>query len=349
MNQLNPFSTTLLGSFPFHETQALCQQLVAEIDIPAWPQLPRRTFLENMYTQFSAPLPGIVTDYQREKVYFDTTQDLTPHLEIFYEHYLADDLDYFSLPPKYAVGFYEMLPALQSAPGLWVKGQVTGPVSFGLTVTDQELHASLYHELLIDPILKNICMNARWQIQQLKHTRKNVIIFVDEPYLASFGSAYINLNRDQVTELLEEVFEVIHQEGVLSGIHCCGNTDWSMLLETSVDVLNLDAYDYLESLALYPQELHDFLSRGGWICWGLVPNNPMLYQETAPSLEKRLKMGFSLILEKAHRRGVPLELNEIAQRSLIAPNCGLGSASTEIAQRALELLPEVANLFKTTQ
>ena len=348
MENLFPFQTTLLGSFPYIESQALCRRLAVEIDLPAWPQLPRRTFLENMYTQFSAPLPGIAIDYQREKVFFDTSQDLTPLLEKFYEHYLVNDLNYFSLPPKFAQGFYEMLPALQAAPGSWAKGQVTGPISFGLTVTDQGLRASLYHELLVDPILKNICMNARWQIRQLKQTRENVLIFVDEPYLASFGSAYISLNRDQVTALLEEVFEAIHNEGALAGVHCCGNTDWSVLLETSVDVLNLDAYDYLESLALYPQELRRFLDRGGWICWGLIPNNPMVFQETAPSLVKRLDKGFTMIVEKAHRRGVTLNEGELAQRSLLSPSCGLGPASHEIADRALLLLTETADLLRHT-
>lgn len=211
MKNLLPFNTTLSGSFPYIESQALCRRLAVEIELPAWPQLPRRTFLENMYTQYSTPLPGITIDYQRE-----------------------------------------------------------------------------------------------------------------------------------------EVFAAIHNDGALAGVHCCGNTDWSVLLETSVDVLNLDAYDYLESLALFPQELRCFLDRGGWICWGLIPNNPMVFQETAPSLANRLDKGFAMIVEKAHRRDVIFNVSDLAQRSLLAPSCGLGSVSLEIADRALLLLTETADLLRHT-
>jgi hypothetical protein len=44
-----PFITTLIGSFPYLDSAALCPRLASEIQIPAWPQLPRRTFRENMY------------------------------------------------------------------------------------------------------------------------------------------------------------------------------------------------------------------------------------------------------------------------------------------------------------
>ena len=70
-------------------------------------------------------------------------------------------------------------PTSQSRDIQWIKGQVTGPISFGLTVTDQELCASLYDEMLADVIVKNMAMNARWQVKQLKKVCPNVIIFVD--------------------------------------------------------------------------------------------------------------------------------------------------------------------------
>ena len=147
-----PFVTTLMGSFPHPDSAALCPHLARVIQIPAWPQLPRRTFRENMYTQYSAGLPGLVVDDARQKVTFNTRDDLSPALEEFYGRYLADDINSFALPADYAAGFYAMLDALASTAGEWAKGQVTGPISFGLTVTDQDLRSSLYHEQLVDPI-----------------------------------------------------------------------------------------------------------------------------------------------------------------------------------------------------
>lgn len=342
----HPFVTTLIGSFPHPDGTALCPRLAREIPIPAWPQLPRRTFRENMYTQYSPGLPGIVIDEVKEKVTFDTTGDLSPALEEFYGRYLADDVDSFALSPDYAAGFYTMLDTLRSTSGEWVKGQVTGPISFGLTVVDQDLRSSLYNEQLADPIVKQLAFNARWQVRQLKQVRPNVIIFVDEPYMASFGSAFISLSREQVITLLNEVFDAIHAEGALAGVHCCGNTDWSVLLETAVDILNLDAYEYLDNLALYPNEVRAFFDRGGNIAWGIIPNKEEIFNVTPAGLAQRLRDGLRLISDKARGRGVTIGVEEFAEHSLITTACGLGPTTIEVADRAIETLAQTGEILK---
>jgi len=340
------FLTTHLGSIPHTECVDVCDRLIHMLDIPAWPQMSRRTFRENMYVQFSASLPAIVTDETKQKVYFDTRNDITPALEAFYERYLANDVNAFALKPSYAAGFYNMLEAMRRIPGEWAKGQVTGPISFGLTVTDQDLRASLYNEQLADVIVKNTALIARWQVRQLRSVRPNVILFVDEPYMASFGSAFINLKRGQVIDMLNEVFDAIHAEGGLAGVHCCANTDWSVLLATKVDILNLDAYGYIENLALFPAEMRAFLDRGGVVAWGIVPNNKEIYDITPEGIAYRLNAGFTLIHDKAQSRGITIMPEEFSMRSLVAPSCGLGPTTTEIADRVFEVLMKTGIILK---
>jgi hypothetical protein len=299
-----------------------------------------------MYVQFSKTLPGVVVDEANEKILFNTNVDLTSELEVFYEHYLADDLDWFALSTSMAAGFYTMLDALKAIPREWAKGQVTGPISFGLTVTDQQLRASLYDETLADTIVKNAAMNARWQVRQLSFVRPNIVIFVDEPYMASFGSAYINLSRQQVITMLDEIFAAIHSEGALAGVHCCANTDWSVLLATTVDILNLDAYSYIETLALFPAELRAFLDRGGAVAWGIIPNDEQIISVTPAQLAQRLRDGLKLISQKAGIRGVQLFPEEFGSRSLITPSCGLGPASIEVAEQVLDTLVRTSELLR---
>jgi methionine synthase II (cobalamin-independent) len=340
------FLTTHVGSLPYLKTDELTEKLSDLLDVPAWPQLTRRCFRENMYVQYSPKLPAIREDAQQEKVYFQTRADITEALEAFYTPIIADDVEAFALQPEYASGFFAMLETLQKTKGEWAKGQVTGPISFGLTVTDQDLRASLYNDLLADAIVKNSAMNARWQIRQLKSVRPNVILFLDEPYMAAFGSAFISLSREQAIGYLDEVFDAIHLEGGLGGIHCCANTDWSVLLATKVDILNLDAYGFIENLALYPVELREYLDRGGSVCWGIVPNNEQIFNETPQRLAERLRNGINLIVEKAALRGATMKAEEFASRSLIAPACGLGSTSVEVADRVLEVLVEAGDILK---
>ena len=339
------FLTTLIGSVPFTDTHETCQWLAENIDIPIWPQMVKLGFRENMYTQYSAVLPAIVIDDDNEKIYFDTREDITPDLENFYQPFLEENLDYFGLPPQHAVGFFTMLEPLKNQPGEWVKGQVTGPISMGLTVTDQDLRASLYNEMLVDVLVKNAAMNARWQIRELKKVRSKVIIFVDEPYMASFGSAFISLSREQAITMLDEVFAAIQAEGGLAGVHCCGNTDWSVLLATQVDILNLDAYGYLENLALYTTELRQFLNRGGVIAWGIVPTNDEIEKTTPQKLRDQLQTGIEMIGQKAAARGITITPEELSLRSLITPACGLGPTTPEIAKKVLAVLVELGKLL----
>lgn len=334
------------GSVPYTNTATTCQRIIKEIDIPFWPQMVKLGFRENMYTQYGAKLPAIRIDDEHEKITFDTRADITPALEAFYLPFLEEDVDYYGLPLDHAAGFQTLLEQLNGAPGNWVKGQVTGPISMGLTVTDQDLRASLYDEILADALIKNAAMNARWQIRQLKTVRENVLIFVDEPYMAAFGSAYISLSREQAVIILDEVFAAIHAEGGLAGVHCCANTDWSVLMATQVNILNLDAYGYLENLALYPHELRQFLDRGGMIAWGLVPNTAEINTVTPQSLADQLNAGIATICEKAVARGVTILPEEFDSRSLITPACGLGPTTPEVAETVMSVLAATSQLLR---
>jgi hypothetical protein len=347
MNFAPTFWTMHVGSFPHLESDQLISNLITKLDIPGWPQLPKRNFRENMYVQFSSALPAVVLDDEKEKIFFDVREDISAGLETFYEKYLADDLEAFSIPAEYTDGFYKHLALLGNTEGQWIKGQVTGPVSFGLTVTDQDLRSILYHEFLADVIVKNAVMVARWQINKLKKVRPNVLISVDEPYMASFGSAYINLSREQVLEMLNEIFDAIRSEGAFSSVHCCANTDWSVLLSSNVDVVNLDSYGYIENLMLYPVEMREFLDRGGAIAWGLLPTNRLVVQSKPQEMADKLRADIGQMSAKAKRHGVNISPDEFATHSIIAPACGLGTTTIATAEKAIEILIETAEILKT--
>lgn len=347
------YLTTHVGSVPHKDAVDLTARLISTLDIPCWLQLPRRDFRENIYTQYAPSLPGAVVLKDREKAVIDfSAADFDPQLENFYQSVIDDDVEAFALHSEYAQGFYALTNALKKTPAKFAKGQVMGPISFGLTVTDQDDRACLYNETYVDVLVKHMTLNARWQIKELQAGNeprmqgRQVILFVDEPYMASFGSAYVNLGKKQVIAWLDEIYEALHTAGAITGTHCCGNTDWGVLLNTKVDILNLDAYDFIENLALYPVELRDFLDRGGSICWGLIPNNNHIFHETPQSLVDRLRNGVRLICEKAAKRGVTIRPDEFASRSLLAPACGLGSANVEIADRAFDVLAETGALLK---
>jgi methionine synthase II (cobalamin-independent) len=322
------------GSLPHADPAVACRLALSTLDIPTWPQLPRRSFLENMYVQFSERFPGVVVN--SEQIYLDRDQDLDPDLEKLYIAYLMNDLEHATISPDYAAGLHCFLE-LNGKQLPMVKGQVTGPVSWGLMVADQNRKPVLYDDVLAEAVASHLRLKATWMEQELRKLSPQTIVFVDEPYMSSFGSAFMSLNRDQVTALMEEVFAGI--EG-LKGVHCCGNTDWSLLLSTTVDILNVDAYTYADSLALYPDEVVAFLERGGNIAWGIVPASAQVFEETVDSLVDRFNEALGLLTAKG------LHLDDLLASALVMPSCGCGSLTVETAERVLELTGEVARALQ---
>jgi methionine synthase II (cobalamin-independent) len=326
---------TIIGSMPHTDPQQACSLITHYLkDIPAWPQLPRRSFLENMYAQYSQGFPGVVI--AEDKIYVGRAQDLTQPLEALYNAYLENDIDRYPTGPDYAAGLHAFLVQTGLSP-LAVKGQVTGPLSWGLTVTDENRRPILYDEVLGDAIPRLLRLKAAWQERELSQISQNTIIFVDEPYMSAYGSsisAGAFASPEKIVEMIDDVFAGISG---FKGLHCCGNTDWPVLLKTGLDILSFDAYNYAESLSLYPAEIKNFLDKGGTIAWGIVPNDPgSVAEESVSSLKDRLEEAMAPFT----RNGV--RFKDLVAQGLITPSCTLTPLSEEAAGRALELLTELS-------
>ncbi len=342
-NYLPKGAATAIGSLPFTDPNKAVDLMLSSLEeVPAWPQLPKLGFKENMYTQYAEGLPSTVIDEVNERFYFNT--DDISGLEAFYQKYLDEDLDYFKISADYAAGLHNFIAKvsrMEQKPKV-LKGQVTGPISFGLTVRDQNDKAIIYNDQFADVVVKGLAMKAKWQeavFNKIAPDSKKIIFF-DEPYLVSFGSAFVALNYEDVLSKLDECFSAI---SAIKGIHVCGGTDWALIMQTKVDLIHFDAYEHFDTIALYPQQLNDFLKRGGILGWGITPHTvEKIEKENSQSLLKQL----SQKIDKIISLGVDKDL--ILNQLLVAPSCGAGSLSIENATRALELSKEVSMLYRST-
>ncbi len=327
---------TIIGSMPHTDPHKACSLVVHYLkDIPAWPQLPQRSFLENMYAQYSEGFPGVVIT--GDNIFVDPSrEDVHKQLEELYTAYLENNVDKYPVSSDYAAGLHAFLAQPGLSP-LAVKGHITGPLTWGLTVPAVSRVPIIYDEVLGDAVPKLLRLKAGWQEKELSKISKNTIIFVDEPYMAAYGSstsAGAFSSPEKIAEMLDEVFAGIKG---WKGLHCCGNTDWSVLLKTSLDILSFDTYNYAESVSLYPAEIKKFLDRGGAIAWGIVPNNEdSLAKESAASLQDRLEEA----MVPFTRNGI--RFKDLIKQSLITPSCTLAFISEDSAACALELLTELS-------
>ena len=326
---------TAIGSMPHTASEEACSLVMKYLpDIPAWPQLPNRSPKESMYVQFSEGFPCIVTN--GDKIRIKPGDDFETEMEQIYVDCEDDNISKYGVSAEYATGLHTFLTRVKKAQ--MVKGQITGPITWGLTVTDENGLGILYNETLAETMAKFLRLKASWQENALKQVSPNTIMFVDEPYLVSLGSVFTPIPEEKVPALLEEVLRGIKG---LKGLHCCGNTNWSALLNMPIDILSFDAYNYADSLSAYPDEVESFLARGGTIAWGIVPNDEeALAKESLPSLYDRLGEAMAPFT----RNGISFK--QIVSQGLLTPSCGFATLSPEAASQALELLAKLSDSMR---
>ena len=135
---------TCIGSLPFADPVKALDEIIDRLhEVPFWPQLPARGFQENMYAQYATHLPGVVIDRENKRVSVDL-DNYDP--EDFYNRIINDDVESFAYPEDCFSGFYELMKRKLPKGARAVKGQVTGPVSTGLQIMDQNGRPAIYDE-----------------------------------------------------------------------------------------------------------------------------------------------------------------------------------------------------------
>jgi hypothetical protein len=342
----------LIGSLPMDDHES-ATRLVFEYtpDIPLWVQLPKNK-QEGMILQFLPGIPGLSIDGDR--VFIDTQKEgFENELTDYYESYMAVseqpsllDESRFCLSLETGKGFYVFIDWLKkNKPSvLTLKGQVTGPITLGIGVNDQDGRSLFYDDTLRDIVAKHVAMNAKWQVMQLAPFSPNPpIVFFDEPGVVSFGSsAYISISREQVMEALGCGIDAVHEASGLAGIHICANGDWSLALESDADIISFDAYSYFDNLILFKDAMRNFLSSGRILAWGIVPTSRPedIETETTQTLLERLESQIDQVTDLGFSKQF------IMEQSLITPSCGTGSLSPEHAIKVLTMTQELSSILK---
>jgi hypothetical protein len=337
---------TAIGSFPHKDAGAACDLILKSIpDIPTWPQLPAIDFREGMEIQYSEGLPRVVIDSEAQRMHFDTGGDPSTELATFYEHYLAEDTEYFGISEEFSRGLYEMERRLSDGTlgrPEYFKNHITGPLTMGLSRTDENKRAIYYNDVFRDVIVKGMEMKARWLLRRFAPLGCPQICFIDEPILSAFGSStYVSVERSDVVKCLSEVVLAIHKEGALAGTHCCGNTEWTIPVDAGVDIISFDAYQYGETIGYYPGQIKGFLERGGVLAWGVVPSTGVIADETPEALVERLGQ----LMAGLAAKGIDSDI--LWERCLLTPSCGTGSSEQTSAERVLSVLCEVSSILRS--
>ncbi len=334
------FMITGIGSVPFLDMDETCL-LIKEnfLNMPFWPQFVKRSPYEDMIIQFSEGIPFLRVSEEKRAVFAIKSNSPEKELTCFYESFFSEDLSGFRISKEYAPGLYKMVELVSDSDAPFIKGQTVGPITFAGSIKDQQGRTVIGDSELMDVCTKGIAMKGLWQVRKLKESGKKAVLFLDEPYLASIGSAFSTISKDKVVESLREVITYIKErEEVLLGIHCCANTDWSIIISAGPDIISFDAFGYMDHFLLYKDEILSFFKDGGNIAWGIVPTTDSDFEEAdTDKLFKSLIKGLETIVEWG------VDLKDVSARSLLTPSCGMGSMKPENARKAISILLEIFN------
>ncbi len=298
--------TTAMAVMP-HTDPAQALAVALSMDIPFWPQLPRLSYYEDMYVQASEHFPGIVLNLDNQTLVFSMDKFIA-ELEDTLSHF--KEPAYFDISEQYSDVYHRFL-ALDLSDRPAIRGQLEGPISFGLNVLDQDKRPIIFDDTVRPFMYEFLARRINVQLERLKRLNPNAFMFIDEPGLQFLFSALSGYDSTAARGDMEEFLSMIERP---RGVHLCGNPDWDFLLNQDMDILSLDIYLNGDIFANYAGSIKRFLDNDGVIVWGLVPTNfePFEAENTA-SLTDRLEEIWSILDSKG------IDKDYLLARSLISP------------------------------
>ncbi|MEI8306541.1 MAG: hypothetical protein WCF99_05690 [Chloroflexales bacterium] len=330
----------LRGGLPHASAYDALALVVAVMpDLLAWPALPERSFRETALAQTAAGFPGLTIDpeYERASVDHAAAEIGLDRLGLAY---LRGEPGAGALPADHAAGLGELLRLTgHGHRARALKGEVLGPVSLALQLTDEDDRPLAYDPALREALLHHLSLRVAWHYEQLSASTDNVIICLDEPSFDAMSLPFCPIDKD---EGMGMIARVLADMPGCRGLSLGGSVDWAAVLALPVDLVLLDAYEHGAALIRAAEAVARFLDRGGILGWGIVPADPStLAQEHADLLTQRLDRAVDYLSASS---GV--DQGRILNASLITSNDGLANLSVESAEQALHMCAAVSRRLR---
>jgi hypothetical protein len=327
--------TTAMAVMP-HTDPERALKAALSMDIPFWPQLPRLSYYEDMYVQASEHFPGIVLDMKKHTLAFSMEKFI-----VELEDTLArfEEPAYFDISEQYSDVYHRFLDLdLSDRPA--IRGQLEGPISFGLNVLDQDKRPIIFDDTVRPFMYEFMARRINVQLERLKKINSNAFMFIDEPGLQFLFSALSGYDSSAARSDMETFLAMVERT---RGIHLCGNPDWDFLLNLDIEILSLDVYLNGAIFANYADSIKRFLDRGGVIVWGLVPTNYEPFEAENPqSLAGRLEEIWSILSSKG------IDRDWLLAQSLVSPAtcCLVNPDGEKTVEKAFKVVQDLSTRLR---
>lgn len=318
--QQQPFDVgwaTSIGALPHVDiADAVDLILRTQPDLPATPNLPRRSPVEGKLPQAMWGIRGVTVGADGE-IDVDVAQ-VDPEAPL-------DDPGMDGAPYESTRTFLRAI-AGRTRP---VKTQLTGPVTLGVALAMHGVSEDVAFRVAERVVVERAAALVTMLREALPEAP--LVVFLDEPALVGTADARFPLGTDTIIDLVSGVLAALEHD-VITGVHCCGEADWTAILMAGPRVLSLPVGSRLDAAL---GSVSTFLDNDGWIAWGAVPTSAPVGQLAGLYWKTLSNQWCSLV-----KQGADPVL--IRRRSLITPHCGLAEHDPEQAEHVLRLCALVA-------
>ncbi len=308
--------STGIGSLPHCDpTDAVEFVLRTSPRLPFAPSLPARSRREGMIAQAASGVAGITVTDEGSLVIDEAALDPEAPVDP-------------SFGSEAFVGLRAFLTAVADRTGP-LKVSLTGPVTLGVALHAAGVDASLAFRVAGAAVRRRA--QALVDLVGQRVPQADVVAFVDEPSLASVTHPGFPIAPVDALDLTSGALASIEGRA-LTALHCCGRSDWRLLLQAGPSVLSLPVDGGIEQA---PGALADFMERGGWVAWGAVPTD-----RPVGSSVDRLWRQLSLTWCDLVGNGCDPVL--LRTQAMITPACGLAHHGVTQAERVMGFTTRLA-------
>ncbi|MBX3312908.1 MAG: hypothetical protein KF906_01195 [Actinobacteria bacterium] len=191
-----------------------------------------------------------------------------------------------------------------------VKLQVTGPLTLGTTLVQAGAPADVAFAVATRAVAARV--RNLLDLADLRAPDVPRLLVFDEPALVGGLRPELPLAADDVIDVLSGALAAAEGRAV-TGVHCCGPTDWRLVLQAGPDLLSLPVG---AGVADSVGAVSAFLERGGWIAWGAVATDGPLGEHPSWPWRQLSSQWCELVQQGCD----PVLLR---RQALVTPVCGL--------------------------
>ena len=270
--------------------------------MPSLPELPIISAEDNIVSRTLENIPGIRIKDKRVRLKIESNhykQNMIK-LDRAFNNPVIENLQPFAINSPYMEKFLQLIKKFKS-PNAVIN--LIGP----FTIT-QILENVAEEQMLIDKtyrklFIQAVCVKALWIIKKIKEASPDTVplIILEEPEFGKLGDIKRendDISIEIVTALFSRVIDKLHDAGALVGIQCLDKCDLKIPINAGVDLISFDAYNNPNNLSILPEQIIEFVSRGGKINWGIIPttNEATIKAINLDEMEKRLFATFENLI-----------------------------------------------------